>query len=64
MLGVLFLIAGFGYLFDTVGLLFINGYTTTPDVIAMAITVAEIAFPLWLLVKGVNRVRYQERAID
>ncbi|MAU12818.1 MAG: hypothetical protein CL607_23545 [Anaerolineaceae bacterium] len=64
VLGVLFLIAGFGYLFDTVGLLFINGYTTTPDVIAMAITVAEIAFPLWLLVKGVNRVRYQERAID
>lgn len=64
VLGVLFLIAGFGYLFDTVGLLFINGYTTTPDVIAMAITVAEIAFPLWLLVKGVNRKRYQERAID
>ena len=64
VLGVLFLIAGFGYLFDTVGLLFIDGYTTTPDVIAMAITVAEIAFPLWLLVKGVNRKRYQERVIE
>lgn len=62
VLGVLFLIAGFGYLFDTIGLLFINGYTTTPDVIAMAIAAAEIAFPLWLLVKGVNRERYQERA--
>jgi hypothetical protein len=63
VLGVLFLFAGFGYLFDTVGLLFINGYTTTPDVIAMAISVAEIAFPVWLLVKGVNRKHYQERAI-
>ncbi len=61
VLGVLFLIAGFGYLFDTIGLLFINSYTTTPDVIAMAIAGAELIFPLWLLVKGVNRKRYQKR---
>lgn len=54
VLGVLFLIAGFGYLFDTIGLLFINGYTTTPDMIAMAIAGAELIFPLWLLVKGVR----------
>lgn len=54
VLGVLFLIAGFGYLFDTIGLLFIDGYTTTPDVFAMAIAVAEIAFPLWLLVRGIR----------
>lgn len=61
VLGVLFLFAGFGYLFDTVGLLFIEGYTTTPDLIAMAIAVAEIAFPLWLLVKGVNMKGWQRR---
>jgi hypothetical protein len=54
VLGVLFLFAGFGYLFDATGLLFIESYTTTPDVIAMAIMIAEIAFPLWLLVKGVR----------
>lgn len=61
VLGVLFLIAGFGYLFDTIGLLFINGYTTTPELFAMAIAVAEIAFPLWLLVRGVNLQGWQRR---
>lgn len=61
VLGVLFLIAGVGYLLDTIGLLFIGGYTTTPDLIAMAIAVAEIAFPLWLLVKGVNLQGWQRR---
>jgi hypothetical protein len=63
VLGVLFLIAGFGYLLDTIGLLFINGYTTTPDMIAMAIAVAEIVFPLWLLVKGVNLQGWQRRTL-
>lgn len=62
VLGLLFLIAGVGYLLDTIGLLFISGYTTTPDMIAMAIAVAEIAFPLWLLVKGVNLQGWQRRA--
>mgnify|MGYP002713157904 CR=1 FL=1 len=54
VLGVLFLAAGFGYLFDTIGLLFIESYTTTPGLIAMVIALAEITFPLWLLVKGVR----------
>lgn len=62
VLGVLFLIAGFGYFFDTVGLLFIETYTTTPDLIAMTISAAEIAFPLWLLVKGVKIDRWQQRS--
>ena len=61
VLGILFLIAGVGYLLDTIGLLFIGGYTTTPDLIAMAIAAAEIAFPLWLLVKGVNLQGWQRR---
>ncbi|QPC83746.1 DUF4386 domain-containing protein [Phototrophicus methaneseepsis] len=61
VLGILFLIAGFGYLFDTVGLLFIESYTTTPDLIAMLISVAEIAFPVWLLVKGLNLQKWQQR---
>lgn len=60
VLGILFLIAGVGYLFDTVGLLFVESYTTTPDVIAMSIAMAEIAFPLWLLVKGVNLDQWQQ----
>ena len=61
VLGILFLLAGFGYAFDTVGLLFIDGYTTTPDLIAMVISVSEIAFPVWLLIKGVNLNKWQQR---
>lgn len=53
ILGVLFLLAAVGYLFDSAGILLLPGYTT-PDILALPITVAEIAFPLWLLVRGVN----------
>jgi hypothetical protein len=61
VLGFLFIAAGIGYLFDTTGLLLVSGYTTTPGLIAMIIAVAEIAFPIWLLVKGVNMVGWQQR---
>ena len=61
VLGILFFAAGIGYLIDTVGLLLIPSYTTTPPVIQMIIAVAEIAFPVWLLVKGVNTAGWQER---
>jgi hypothetical protein len=63
VLGVLFIAAGLGYLFDTTGLLLIPAYTTTPGVIALVIAIAEIAFPLWLLAKGVNRERWQTQAL-
>ena len=54
VLGVLFVAAGFGYLFDSFALLLSNSYTTTPGIVAMVIAISEIAFPLWLLIKGVN----------
>ena len=57
VLGYLFIAAGIGYLVDTIGLLLVPGYTTTPGLIAMVIAVAELAFPIWLLVKGVNMDR-------
>jgi len=60
VLGVLFIAAGFGYLIDSFALLLSNSYTTTPGIIAMVISISEIAFPLWLLIKGVNWERYQE----
>ncbi len=63
VLGFLFIAAGMGYLIDTTGLLLVAGYTTTPGVIATVIAVAEIAFPLWLLIKGVNRERWQNRSL-
>ncbi len=62
-LGILFMAAGIGYLFDAVGQLLIPGYTTTPGVIAAIIAFAEIAFPLWLLVKGVNMNHWQSRTL-
>jgi len=63
VLGFLFIAAGIGYLVDTTGLLLVPGYTTTPGLIAMVIAVAEIAFPIWLLVKGVNMDRWQNHAL-
>lgn len=62
-LGILFVAAGIGYLVDTTGLLLVPGYTTTPGLIALVIAVAELAFPIWLLVKGVNTDRWQNRAL-
>jgi len=61
VLGILFLLAGIGYLVDTTGLLLVPGYETRPGIIAMIIAVAEIAFPVWLLVKGVKIDRWQQR---
>ncbi|MBE2223473.1 MAG: DUF4386 domain-containing protein [Anaerolineae bacterium] len=55
VLGILFVAAGVGYLIDTIGLLLVPAYTTTPGLIALVIAVAEISFPIWLLVKGVKR---------
>ena len=63
VLGILFMAAGVGYLVDSMGLLLVSGYTTTPGLIAAVIAIAEIAFPLWLLVKGVNMDRWQSRAL-
>ena len=63
VLGILFMAAGVGYLVDSMGLLLVSGYTTTPGLIAAVIAIAEIAFPLWLLVKGGNMDRWQSRAL-
>jgi hypothetical protein len=63
ILGILFLIAGLGYLIDSFALLLSASYETTPAYIALAIAIGEIAFPLWLLIKGVNVERWEERAL-
>lgn len=61
ILGVLLVLAGVSYLIDGVALLLVPGYTVTPIVFAIFITVAELVFPLWLLVKGINVKVWQER---
>ncbi|MCB8983755.1 MAG: DUF4386 domain-containing protein [Ardenticatenaceae bacterium] len=64
VLGFLFIAAGIGYLFDAIGLLLVPSYTTTPGLIAMVIAAAEIAFPIWLLVKGVNMAGWQQKTVE
>lgn len=63
LLGIFFMLAGVGYLVDTIGLLLVSSYTTTPGFIAIIIAVAEVAFPIWLVVKGVNREQWQKREL-
>lgn len=63
VLGILFIAAGFGYLFDSFALLLSPSYTTTPGIIAMVISISEIAFPLWLLIKGVNLEGWKKRTL-
>ena len=61
VLGILFLIASAGYLIDSTALLFMPTYETTPGYIAAPIAIAELAFPIWLLIKGVNLRKWEER---
>jgi Domain of unknown function (DUF4386) len=61
-LGVLLIIAACGYLADSMALLFMPSYTTTPAIIALPIAIAEVAFPLWLLARGVSREGWGLRA--
>lgn len=64
LLGLLFLVAALGYLIDGAGLLLSLSYETTSAFIAIAIAIAEIAFPLWLLFKGVNVSQWEQRALE
>jgi hypothetical protein len=61
VLGVLFIAAGVGYLVDSFALLLLPSYKTTPGIIAAIIAIAEIAFPVWLLIKGVNLEKWEMR---
>ncbi len=63
ILGILFIAAGFGYLVDSFALLLSTSYETTPSFIAAIIAISEIAFPLWLLIKGVNLEGWKKRAL-
>jgi hypothetical protein len=64
ILGVMFLVAALGYLIDSSALLLSTSYETTPAFIALPIAIAEIAFPLWLLFKGVNVTKWQQRVLE
>ena len=63
ILGVLFVLAAFGYLIDSFALLLSTSYETTPVYLALPIAISEIAFPLWLLIKGVNLEGWKKRVL-
>lgn len=48
---------------DAAGLLFFPNYGTTPVLLALLIGIAEVAFPLWLLIKGVDVEQWNKRAL-
>lgn len=61
ILGVLLIIAGFGYLIDVfAGFLFPDSNLS----IGLFTGLAEIFFLLWLLIKGVNAVEWEKRASE
>ena len=62
ILGILFVAAAFGYLIDSFALLLSSNYETTQVYLALPIAISEIAFPLWLLIKGVNVEGWKKRA--
>ncbi len=64
ILGVLFIAAGVGYLVDSFALLLSASYETTPIYLSLPITISEIAFPLWLLIKGVNKEGWDKRSLE
>jgi hypothetical protein len=61
VLGILFIIASLGYLIDSFSHVLIANYKTGPVYLALPIAIAEIAFPLWLLIKGVNAEKWEKR---
>jgi hypothetical protein len=64
ILGVLFVIASLGYLIDSFSHVLIANYKTGPVYLAIPIALAEIAFPLWLLIKGVNVEQWKYRSLE
>jgi hypothetical protein len=64
ILGILFIVAAVGYSIDTFAILVTDSYDTTPAIIALMIAVGELAFPLWLLIKGVNAQEWEKRALE
>ena len=60
ILGVLLIIAGFGYLIDFVTFFFVPSFGP----IKMFTFIGELLLPLWLLIKGVNVEQWEKRAVE
>jgi hypothetical protein len=60
ILGVLLIIAGFGYLFDVVTFFLFPNFPS----IALFTWWGELLIALWLLIKGVNSEQWEKRALE
>jgi hypothetical protein len=58
------MVAALGYLIDSFSHVLIADYKTGPAYLALPIAIAEIAFPFWLLIKGVNAKQWEKRALE
>ena len=61
-LGVLFLLASAGYLVDSFGHFVLPQYTAVYTWVVWATVPAELALAFWLVIKGVDVAKWQERA--
>jgi hypothetical protein len=65
ILGILLLIASIGYLAGSITHILFPDYQKIVDsIIMIPNTIAELAFPLWLLIKGINVKKWEELALD
>lgn len=65
ILGILLMIACFGYLIDSFGRLLLSNFETTiVSTIVGFMLWGELLFPLWLLIKGVNVEQWEKRALE
>ena len=63
ILGVLMVIAALGYLTDAYGNILVPNYDETFGwIVGVGAVIGELPFFLWLLIRGVNVERYNERA--
>ncbi len=65
IVGVLLIIAGFGYVIDSFARLLVPNFGTTIIATIISFTMfAELIFPLWLLIKGVDVKKWEKRALE
>ena len=64
ILGVLLIIAGFGYLIDSFAVFLLPNLYATISQFILFTTYGELLFPLWLLIKGVNVEQWEKRALE
>jgi hypothetical protein len=65
ILGILLVVASLGYFAESYGTILSPGASDLLGIVVVALAVpGELAFALWLLIKGVNEEKWNQRALD